>query len=81
MAETSRSTVQDAVVTVALSPDLSLERPVLLNSRKLTILVGYCSGIEAPEHGNEGRDCADDQGKIVRGWPGTTECPGEYCGS
>ena len=39
MAESSISTVQDAVVTVALSPDFFLERPVLLNSRKLTILV------------------------------------------
>ena len=39
MAESSRSTVQDAVVTVALSPDFSLERPVLLNLRKLTISV------------------------------------------
>ena len=39
MAESSRSTVQDAVVTVALSPDFSLEHPVLLNSWKLTILV------------------------------------------
>ena len=39
LAESSSSTVQVAVVTVALSPDFSLECPVLLNSRKLTISV------------------------------------------
>ena len=66
MAESSSSTVQDAVVTVTLSLDFSLKRPVLLNSQKLTISVlkAIAQALNLPSTGTKEETVLMIEGKL-----------------